>query len=807
MKRSTKVFLAVIMILSLLCLNTTAKNISWRADKLQAVPRVDLQKIAPIDTDVELVQPTISMPVDKSGTPVFATSMQGGDVIATATVITGLPYLDNGTTAGYTNNYDASCPTTSSSPDVVYSYTPAVSERVDVSTCASSYWTKLIIYAASDTLNALQCNQYSDSCTDPYHGAVWGMDLVGGNTYYFIIDGFGGQSGNYVLDIQAWPPVDTTQLHPALSDGNNSMLFHAFEFNEYDSNLYWMGSRDDGASWSDAVSWNLTGKSGNYPATSYWGDSTRFFGTLVVGPQQNNGAALFYMEAPDVAEPSSYLGGSFNWSTNGWSNIKMTDIVANDGLADFQFGMISFIMTLQSSGYLNIPLAIHPDSIGGTGSLWVSMHGWLANGAATTAIDIDPSNLNAYMVYDYLNDSSNTWMLLYWQDSYADWGGAMEGAWDLNGGDTSSLRYPDVSATGGNDVVVCEYFEANATDTSDIDIVVGTVIGGDLTTSDITLLALADTESDERFPRIRDIDDSTYIVTYIRRDTLYYTLSRDVGLTWDPPIMLNDPDQLAYAEYRSVDIAESDGFSVKITYEYMNAVKGDVIFVDIKELQIYDFPDSDGDGIPDPSDNCPATYNPTQINSDGDAFGDACDNCPTVTNPTQADTDGDTFGDACDNCPTVINHDQSDIDADNVGDLCDNCISTPNTNQANSDADPYGNACDNCPTVSNIDQADGDVDGVGDVCDNCEFVYNPLQEDTDLDGIGDACEWICGDANGNGAVNILDVTFLINYLYKSGPAPDPEASGDVNNSASINILDISYLINYLYKSGPVPNCP
>jgi len=61
-----------------------------------------------------------------------------------------------------------------------------------------------------------------------------------------------------------------------------------------------------------------------------------------------------------------------------------------------------------------------------------------------------------------------------------------------------------------------------------------------------------------------------------------------------------------------------------------------------------------------------------------------------------------------------------------------------------------------------------------------------------------------GDANGNAAINILDVTFLINYLYKSGPAPIPESAGDANCSGSINILDATYLINYLYKSGPPP---
>nr|MBN2276541.1 aryl-sulfate sulfotransferase [candidate division Zixibacteria bacterium] len=67
--------------------------------------------------------------------------------------------------------------------------------------------------------------------------------------------------------------------------------------------------------------------------------------------------------------------------------------------------------------------------------------------------------------------------------------------------------------------------------------------------------------------------------------------------------------------------------------------------------------------------------------------------------------------------------------------------------------------------------------------------------------------FICGDPNNSGSVNILDVTCLINYLYRDGSSPVPEESGDVNNSGGVNILDATYLINYIYRSGPDPVCP
>ncbi|SYZ71984.1 putative Subtilisin [Candidatus Zixiibacteriota bacterium] len=62
-----------------------------------------------------------------------------------------------------------------------------------------------------------------------------------------------------------------------------------------------------------------------------------------------------------------------------------------------------------------------------------------------------------------------------------------------------------------------------------------------------------------------------------------------------------------------------------------------------------------------------------------------------------------------------------------------------------------------------------------------------------------------GDADNSGAIDILDVSYLINFLYKSGPPPQPDDRvGDANCDGAVNIKDIAYLLQYLYHSGPKP---
>jgi hypothetical protein len=102
-------------------------------------------------------------------------------------------------------------------------------------------------------------------------------------------------------------------------------------------------------------------------------------------------------------------------------------------------------------------------------------------------------------------------------------------------------------------------------------------------------------------------------------------------------------------------------------------------------------------------------------------------------------------------------------------------------------------------------------------CDNQWYDHKPTLEEGDLVHVTLPNEtsgidfdlpslFIRGDANGDGVLNVSDAVHLINYLFISGPAPQPLAAGDANSDGLVNITDVVYLINYLFIDGPPPGC-
>jgi len=145
-----------------------------------------------------------------------------GDSISNPFVVDALPFYASGSTVGFTDDYDEVCPYTgSTSPDVVYELTLAEdSDGLIISLCESYYDTKLYVYVDGDTSNLLGCND--DYCTAS-HGQAWTSYLeiedVPAGTYHIVIDGYGGEEGDYELYIEEMQPLADI-MYNVYKDGN-----------------------------------------------------------------------------------------------------------------------------------------------------------------------------------------------------------------------------------------------------------------------------------------------------------------------------------------------------------------------------------------------------------------------------------------------------------------------------------------------------------------------------------------------------------------------------------------------------------
>ncbi|UCB52987.1 MAG: hypothetical protein JSV10_02540 [Candidatus Zixiibacteriota bacterium] len=62
----------------------------------------------------------------------------------------------------------------------------------------------------------------------------------------------------------------------------------------------------------------------------------------------------------------------------------------------------------------------------------------------------------------------------------------------------------------------------------------------------------------------------------------------------------------------------------------------------------------------------------------------------------------------------------------------------------------------------------------------------------------------CGDCIDDALIDLGDLIYLVHWLYKGGPAPDPLCRADANCDGAGDIGDVVYLINYLFRFGPAP---
>jgi len=68
--------------------------------------------------------------------------------------------------------------------------------------------------------------------------------------------------------------------------------------------------------------------------------------------------------------------------------------------------------------------------------------------------------------------------------------------------------------------------------------------------------------------------------------------------------------------------------------------------------------------------------------------------------------------------------------------------------------------------------------------------------------------FVCGDVDNNGALEgILELTYLVDYVFRSGPLPPDLRTADLDGIAGFQgILELTYLVDYVFRSGPLPSC-
>ena len=72
---------------------------------------------------------------------------------------------------------------------------------------------------------------------------------------------------------------------------------------------------------------------------------------------------------------------------------------------------------------------------------------------------------------------------------------------------------------------------------------------------------------------------------------------------------------------------------------------------------------------------------------------------------------------------------------------------------------------------------------------------------------GTATEFLRGDCNDDGAVNIADATCALTWLFAVGPEPGCLAAVNTNGDDKVNIADPVSLLNFLFGGGPIITAP
>ena len=345
-------------------------------------------------------------------------------------------------------------------------------------------------------------------------------------------------------------------MQPAVANDNAGNLLLGYlgdPTGSGDYTIWFTASPDSGVTWQDnAVAYQIQGV--EKPSIDYWGEGTRFFGTMLPSPFDYDGSALYILECMD---PNDFDNG-YNmvyWTWNnvgeGYFNFQSISLACDNAVEDYAWGGVSMVGD-HGSGLMSIPMFSYQATEDGTAWIYSFSdieEGGLYQHCQVTATDIDPVTHESYSLWNFMNDTTGVYDIYFYKFDFATWDeyqgypihpGIAEGVISSANDD----QYVDVSAYNDNIIIVSQnngeitcYYSFDGL--------------GNMSSS-----VVANSDATEQFPKVIHSGEHEAICLFVKDGNLFSTRTEDGGATWETAIQVNDEDGTVLEESATADICK-----------------------------------------------------------------------------------------------------------------------------------------------------------------------------------------------------------------------------------------------------------
>ncbi|MBS3778260.1 MAG: hypothetical protein KGY50_03080 [Candidatus Thermoplasmatota archaeon] len=339
------------------------------------------------------------------------------------------------------------------------------------------------------------------------------------------------------------------EAHPSLAVDNNGNPFVIFDkqFDLTTSGLGHQYSPDRGETWPEEnyVEWDatITESFMMNPEISLTTDGTFAFGTYETGEQAPQVNLLIY---PDITDYETWSITYFD-RTGSSSYVKETTATTKGE----NILTIAYVTDYDTSDvYMQDTIVINWNAFRGDDT-WpgVIFYNTDANDVSEPLSHLTSgAGEKVFICAERANTDGTSSIQGYYCEvdettEYTDWRSAVVA------GGRSNCTNPDVSVSGSR--AYCVYMDDR---NGNQDVYVATTTSGGFWMK----YKVADSVDDELYPVISANDDEATVM-FIKNNDVYSTMSEDAGKTWSDPVMINDDEGTAVAEFGNLAIDAGAG--------------------------------------------------------------------------------------------------------------------------------------------------------------------------------------------------------------------------------------------------------